>query len=61
MDKKTTDQDLEDALEMTFPASDAVVPARPHSDKIVSRIDRQPVQLDRAAVSQLSKNLRKKN
>lgn len=60
MKKQILDEDLDDALEMTFPASDAVVPTRPHDEAVVARMDRQPVRLDVGTVSKLSKDVRGK-
>lgn len=57
--RKQADQDLNEALELTFPASDPVTVGG--DDKAErARVDRQPAKLDRRLVERLSQHVKKR-
>lgn len=57
--RKQDEQDLSDALKMTFPASDPITLGG--DDKVDRvRVDRQPAQLDRDLVERLSRQVKKR-
>ncbi len=57
--KRETDEKLEDALEMTFPASDPVSIGGDDASN-VRRADRQPAALDKILVEGLSRQVKKR-
>lgn len=57
--RKSTDDELDDALKQTFPASDPVSVGS-DGEGAGARVDREPARLDRALVERLSREVKRK-